>query len=392
MNDFVPLRPSIDLHPTLPHLRKIQRLDISRIPAITDETLHLISTFVGPRLEVLYMKGLRHVTNAGVVHLARCCTNLRVLDVSYLHQLEDAAGVAIGQHLTKLKVFHARDNYRWTNKSVDLITTNCKSLVQVTFWGCIRLDHVSFEVTNCVAEDENPASMANPNQAPIDAIPLRINNSSNRNLILLNLWGCHGLQNSSAALLSTLTQLRSLCVSECHKLSDDFVFGITQSLRQLLHLQLRYLRRITDDSIESISAMLPNLYSLDVSFCTKLTVGAIAKLLQDRSKSLAELRLFSCRQLNLEGRSVANARGIRGGMSNGRRLAQALLSSRQNCIISILDLRKCEDETSMVQDEAFLRDMADLGFTEELRGFFRRPAFWSGRTSKQMAEILVPGT
>ena len=337
------------------------------------------------------MKGLRHVTNAGVVHLARSCTNLRVLDVSYLHQLEDEAGVAIGEHLTKLRVFHARDNYRWTNKSVDLITANCKKLAQVTFWGCIRLDHVYFGDTNSVAIDDNSAYMTNPNQAPVDSIPSRINNPSNRNLIVLNLWGCHGLQNSSAAFLSTLTQLRSLCVSECHKLSDEFVIGITQSLRQLLHLQLRYLRRITDDSIESISAMLPNLYSLDVSFCTKLTVGAIAKLLQERSESLAELRLFSCRQLNLEGRSVSsNARGIRGGMPNGRRLAQALLSSRQNCILSILDLRKCDDETSLIRDEAFLRDMADLGFMEELRGFFRRPAFWNGRTSKQLAEILTP--
>lgn len=53
LNDFIPLQPLIDLHPALPYLRKLKRLDISRIPAITDMTLHLISTYIGERLEVL---------------------------------------------------------------------------------------------------------------------------------------------------------------------------------------------------------------------------------------------------------------------------------------------------------------------------------------------------
>ena len=56
LNDFLPLQPAIDLHPVLPYLRKLQRLDISRIPSINDDTLHLISTCIGERLEVLYMK------------------------------------------------------------------------------------------------------------------------------------------------------------------------------------------------------------------------------------------------------------------------------------------------------------------------------------------------
>ena len=55
LNDFISLKPELDLHPALPFLRKLQRLDISRIPTITDETLRLISTFIGQRLEVLYI-------------------------------------------------------------------------------------------------------------------------------------------------------------------------------------------------------------------------------------------------------------------------------------------------------------------------------------------------
>eukprot|EP00956_Cyclotella_meneghiniana_P004010 scaffold4865_cov83-Cyclotella_meneghiniana.AAC.8 len=374
LNDYLPLRPVVDLNPTLPHLRKLKRLDISRIPTVTDETLNLISTFIGERLEVLYMKGLSNITNTGVVQLVEACTNLRVLDVSHLHQLEDEAGIAIGRHLPNLEVFHARDNYRWTNKSIDLITANCKRLVQATFWGCIQLSSLQ---------------VSNPNQAPTDTLPTMlssISNQTNTKLILLNLWGCHGLQNSSAALISSLIHLRSLCVSECHKLSDDFVIGIAQSLHHLVHLQLRYLRRITDDSIEVISSTLPNLYSLDVSFCTKLTIEAIAKLLRERSESLAELRLFSCRQLNLDTTTNTGAR-----ISSGRRLAQALRSIRQCSILSVLDLRKCHDQMTMVRDELFLRDMLALGFIEELRGFFSRPAVCSENVTNHLAETLHLG-
>ena len=375
LNDYLPLRPEVDLNPTLPHLRKLKRLDISRIPTVTDETLNLISTFIGERLEVFYMKGLSNITNAGVVQLVEACTNLRVLDVSYLHQLEDEAGIAIGRHLPNLEVFHARDNYRWTNNSIDLITSNCTKLVQATFWGCIKVTSVNF--------GNSSLQVPNPNQAPTDTIPTMmpsISNQTNTKLVLLNLWGCHSLQNSSAALISSLIHLRSLCVSECHKLSDDFIVGIAQSLRHLVHLHLRYLRRITDESIEAISSAMPNIYSLDLSFCTRLTIEAITKLLRERSESLAELRLFSCRQLNLDTTTNVGAR-----ISSGRRLAHALGSVRQYGILSVLDLRKCNDQMTMARDDLFLRDMLDLGFVEELCGFFSRPAVFSENVTKHLA-------
>ncbi|KAL3781844.1 hypothetical protein ACHAWO_009210 [Cyclotella atomus] len=381
LNDFLPLRPLMDLHPTLPHLRKLKRLDISRVATITDETLHLISTFIGPRLEVLYMKGLRHISNAGVVHLAQSCLNLRVLDVSFLHQLDDEAGIAIGSNLKKLEVFHARDNYKWTNKSVDVITSRCEKLVQATFWGCIRLNHICFEDQDPPVDEDFSRSSNKRHRPSLIDVPTSIAQQTPKQIILLNLWGCHGIQNSSAAQLSSLVHLRSLCVSECHKLSDDFVVGVTQSLRHLLHLQLRYLRRITDASLESISSMLPKLYSIDVSFCTKLTMGGITKLLRERSDSLAELRLFSCRQLNPEGGSIG------AGMSSGRTLTRALSSVKESSILSLLDLRKCHEHESMIRDATFIQDMADLGFVEELHCFFRRPAVWSERVVEQLSEL-----
>ncbi|KAL7530517.1 hypothetical protein ACHAXR_007401 [Thalassiosira sp. AJA248-18] len=380
LNDFSPLEPIVDLHPALPYLRKLKRLDISRIPSISDETLDLISTFIGERLEVLYMKGLRHVTNDGVVRLVSSCFNLRVLDVSQVHQLNDEAGIAISQ-LKGLEVLHGKDNYKLTNRSVDAITKNCRKLVQVTFWGCIKLTRLCF--------DENERGTDNFSPMPRPTSITDLTAPSPTKLILLNLWGCHNLTDDCATRMASLPHLRSLCVSECHRLTDQFVFGITQSLPQLLHLQLRYLRRITDASLASISHRMLGLYSLDLSFCTKLTVGGLAQLLT--SLSLSELRLYSCRQLDMEGGSLMNGgrNGRNGlGVGGGRQLVQALRSVREVSILSFLDLRECHQHEPFVRDDLFLNGMLALGFDEALNGLFVRTACWNGEMRCQRVANL----
>lgn len=340
LNDFLHLDPPVDIHPTLPHLSKLKRIDVSRIPLITDDTLHLISTHIGERLEVLYIKGCRGVSNDGIVQLVTSCNRLKVLDVSHMHQLTDKSGLAIGQNLTELETFHGKDNYAFTNNSVDVIFLNCKKLVQATFWGCIKLTHVGPDVT-----------------ATSTGV-------SATNLVLLNLWGCIGLIDDCVARLSTLTNLRSLCVSECHKLTDKFVLEITQTLPQLQHLQMRYLKRITDESMEAISLRLLELFSLDLSFCTKLTVGGLNQLLLG-CRSLSELRLYSCTQLNVEGGPVTDGVG-NSSIGGGRQLLQAIRHSS----LVFLDLRRCQQHQPFSRDLQFLNAMKDLGYNEAMTCLF----------------------
>jgi len=374
LNDFTALQPSIDLHQSLPNLRKLRRLDISRLSSITDETLKLVSSSLGKRLEVLYMKGLMNVTNAGVVQLFESCNNLRVVDISEVHQLNDEAGVAIGKHLTKLEVLHCKDNYKLTNGSVDIITKNCKNLVQITLWGNIHLKYVNFsrEEDKETLHTTTSASLPRPSSlSDFQTTPSK--------LIILNLWGCHNLDDSAAKSFNkaSLPHLRSLCLSECHRLTDEFVSAI--SLPQLVHLKLRYVRRITDASLETISQKMPVLYSLDLSFCTKLTISGVCRLIT-ACTSLSELRLYACRQLNI---------GSVGSTSNsGRQLARALKNSDSS--LSFLDVRECHQqlEPPTSRDETYVKSMLDLGFDETLTGIFIRPARWNDRISRQLVSNL----
>jgi hypothetical protein len=186
-----------DLHPAIPHLKKLENLDISRCYQLDDSTLLLLSVHVASTLEVFYLKGLRDVTDVGIVAIAKSCLKLQVLEISNI-LISDQGGVEIGENLTELRALYMRDNYLLTNKSVDVITKKCSKLAQLTIWGCIRLKHLSFQ-----------------------SIPGLANGISN--LVILNLWGCHSLTDEIAQVLGGFPKLRSLIVSECHKLTNNFL-------------------------------------------------------------------------------------------------------------------------------------------------------------------------
>lgn len=185
-----------DLHPALPHLRKLRALDISRCNDLDDSTLQLISQHLSRSLEVLYMKGLQKVTDEGFMSICRSCLRLQVLEISNV-KITDQSGVAIGENLTQLRALYMRDNYLLSNRSVDTITEKCSRLTQLTLWGCIRLKSLSFEHLNQVADCGN--------------------------LVSLNLWGCHSLLDDAAGALAPMSNLRSLILSECHHLTDSFL-------------------------------------------------------------------------------------------------------------------------------------------------------------------------
>lgn len=217
-----------------------------------------------------------------------------------------------------------RDNFTLTNRSIDVITTNCTRLTQLTLWGCIKMKTLKFN-----AED----------------------------LVLLNLWGCHGLTDSVAESMGCLCNLKSLILSECHRLTDTFILSICETVPQIYHLNLRYLRRITDTSIRSIAARMTNIYTIDLTFCTRISAQSLADLVSIRP-NLSELRLFSCHQLDEQG-------------------IFALLreASRVENYLSILDLRECFEITADLRRKFSL--MGCFREKQSIPGFLYRSARWS---------------
>jgi hypothetical protein len=113
-----------DLHPAIPHLRKLQCLDLSRCHRLDDSTMTLLSVHVHSTLQVLYIKGLERVSDVGVKAICRCCSKLEVLDLSYV-PITDEAGIDI-QNLPQLRALFMRDNYKLTDKRY--VTMRCRAI------------------------------------------------------------------------------------------------------------------------------------------------------------------------------------------------------------------------------------------------------------------------
>lgn len=136
---------------------------------------------------------------------------------------------------------------------------------------------------------------------------------------------------------------------------------------QLHHLSLRYCKRLTDQSVDALAAGLPDLQTLDLSFCTnKISVAALATLLQVRGCVLTELRLWHGRPRGPTGPLV--------------RAIRSLL--RHECALCVIDLRHCsflllrgdnaDDSTSLrralLEQLHFVERNSPGLFTREPRG------------------------
>lgn len=405
LSDFREVRPE-DVHPSIPHLRKLRVLDISRCIQLQDETLIMLAQHVSSTLEVLYIKGLSKVSDTGLLAICESCTKLKVLEVSHI-PITDESGVAIGTHLTNLRALYMRDNFRLTNKSIDIITANCTKLNQLTLWGCAKLQHISFDG---VQSKSTPSSATGAPTGSIGDHPQQFILASG-NLVSLSLWGCLKLGDNIAMALGNMKNLRSLVVSECHRLTDQFAMDITQHAPQLVYLHLRYCKRLTDNGVNAIATGLQNLYSLDLSFCSKVTVQAICSLLQLRRETLSELRLQECHQLQIaqdaddidyserQGSQQPIARAGRDGQAilktlrspgGGRRGSLGTMTP-QDSILSMLDLRRCGGQSALdvaYPEDAFVRSMKALQFEQKAPGFFARPARWNDNMQARLIEQL----
>jgi hypothetical protein len=157
----------------------------------------------------------------------------------------------------------------------------------------------------------------------------------------------------------------------------------------LSHLNLRYCKRLTDNGVYSIALKLPNLYSLELSFCTRVTVAALFNLLEVRGKTLAELRIQSCRKLDI----AQDPNGLGGDGSAGRLLLNAIRSPCNESCLSVLDLRNCggqpDPNKGYLDNDPFVQGMASLHFEQKTPGYFARPARWSSDGEHQLVEQFV---
>jgi hypothetical protein len=132
-----------------------------------------------------------------------------------------------------------------------------------------------------------------------------------------------------------------------------------------------------------------DLYSLELSFCTRVTAVALCNLLEIRGKTIAELRIQSCRKLDI----ARDPRGLGGDGSAGRMILYALRFPGSESCLSVLDLRHCGGQPDPNQgysnNDPFVQGMNGLQFEQKAPGYFARPARWNSEVERHLVEQFV---
>lgn len=118
------------------------------------------------------------------------------------------------------------------------------------------------------------------------------------------------------------------------------------------------------------------LYSIDLSFCNRITSSAIQDLVGTLKHGLAEIRLYSCHQIDEWGfNQIINT-----------------LQSSHPISLSVLDVRECGigsfnfDVVEVEGEPNFVQRLKSppLCFTEPVPCYFFRPAIFIGNKQDQL--------
>lgn len=161
----------------------------------------------------------------------------------------------------------------------------------------------------------------------------------------LDLTGCSNVTRACGR--TTILQLQSLDLSDCHSVEDS---GLILSLSRMPHLVCLYLRRcarITDSSLVAIASYCASLRQLSVSDCTKVTDFGVRELAAHLGSSLRYFSVGKCDRVSDAGLLVVarhcyklrylNARGCE-ALSDSATVALARGCPRMRA----LDIGKCD--------------------------------------------------
>ncbi|XP_041018732.1 F-box/LRR-repeat protein 3 [Juglans microcarpa x Juglans regia] len=291
----------------------LKSLDVSYLK-LTSESLRSIASL--PKLEVLAMSGCAFVDDVGLQFLENRCPLLQVIDISRCEFLTYSGlqSVARGHNgllqlnagccLSRLPatVLHCLkdmknlntiriDGARVSDSSLEIISSNCKSLVEIGLSKCVGVTDMGIMqlVSGCVdLKIVNLTCCRSITDAAISALA-----KSCWKLVCLKLESCDKVTEKS------LNQLGSCCLgleeidlTDCSGV-DDKGLKYLSGCSELLCLKLGLCTNISDKGLAYIACNCTRISELDLYRCTGIGDDGLAAL-TNGCKKLMKLNLSYC--------------------------------------------------------------------------------------------------
>lgn len=251
---------------------ELVQLDATDCGAQGEAALYAVAARCAPTLQQVKLSG-KNVKDAALLHFARLCTSLRLLELPGATHLTDAGVAAVARHCPLLT-------------SLSLPACRRLTLDSAQVGGVLsNLQHL--DLSRCLGVTD--AALARWLRAGL--LPL---------LGTLNLSSCEEIADGAlTALASHSPHLRALTLSKCRRVSD---VGLLAVLRACPHLQRLVLANCTvsDASVAHIALLCRELVELDLACCERVSDVSIRSIVQG-CRSLENLSLEELPQLTEAG-------------------------------------------------------------------------------------------
>ncbi|GLI60481.1 hypothetical protein VaNZ11_002640, partial [Volvox africanus] len=256
---------AITIGALLPHVREVSCRDWA---ALTDGGVALLARGC-PNLEDITLDGCFRVGSEALAALVRLCPRLRRLSIAKSYGVTDSALEALGEHGVALEELYLRQCPRVA--AVQHLA-RCNRLTAVDFSGC--------------------GNVAGPSL-------LAMLSACGASLVSLQLNGCVGLHGEEVAAVGRLCpRLRSLNVRGL-AVMDEHLLKLAAGCSNLQSLCLAWCTKVTEDGLRPLVARNPDLQDLDIEALYLLTDSMLA-CLAEFAPRLSRLSMRMCHRFNPE--------------------------------------------------------------------------------------------
>ncbi|XVE63090.1 hypothetical protein DITRI_Ditri06bG0171900 [Diplodiscus trichospermus] len=277
-------------------LLKLEFLDMMACPLIDDVGLHSIERGC-PLLKVIDVSRCEGVGASGLIALIRGHGNLvelnagyclSELSTSFLHSIKNL------KHLQLIRI----DGARISDSSFQVISTNCKSLVEIGLSKCVGVTNLGIMrlVSGCINLSVlNLTCCHSITDAAISAIA-----NSCRNLVCLKLESCNMITEKGLCQLGSFCLLlKEIDLTDCGGVNDKGLEYLSRC-SELSCLKLGLCTNISDKGLCYISSNCAKIHELDIYRCSGIGDEGLDTLSRG-CKKLKKLNLSYCNEVSDRG-------------------------------------------------------------------------------------------
>lgn len=267
-------------HAFVHEMPTLTELDLSLCKQVTDSGVGRIAQCL-KNLESLNLAGCCNISTSGLLLISWGLKKLKRLDLRSCWHVSDAgirllAGIPEGGN-PELEYLGLQDCQRLSDEALKHISIGCTRLERINLSFCVNITDSGLKYLAKMPSLRELNLRACDNVSDVGMAYLADGGAP---LSLLDISFCEKMSDQALGFISHgLYHLRTLSISNCN-IGDEGLIKIAKTLYELETLHMGQCSRITDNSLYIIADSLKNLKTIDLYGCIKITAVGLERILK----------------------------------------------------------------------------------------------------------------